>query len=219
MARRKNPEAGDLARAAILEAAERHCAERGLRPSSVRAIATAANVNSAMLGYYFGPKETLLREVVSAAAGKICTWRLAALEKLRERHGDLIPTAETIRIYAEPFLLENHPLAETVKIYLRVVGEAMAEPDDGLSEYMHGEFLESHLRFSAEIGRSTPGTQPEKIASRFHMMVGAMVALCAGREWAGSAPLFSQPVTAGGPDEALAQFSQEWAQIFALPSS
>ncbi|ATE65813.1 TetR/AcrR family transcriptional regulator [Rhizorhabdus dicambivorans] len=218
MAKRKKPEAGDLARAAILKAAEKHCAERGLRPSSVRAIATAANVNSAMLGYYFGPKETLLREVVSTAAQKICAWRLAALEKSLARHGGLIPTAETIRIYAEPFLLENHPLAKTVKIYLRVVGEAMAEPDEGFSRYMHGEFLDSHLRFCAEIARSTPSIPADRIAYRYHMMVGAMVALCAGREWAGSGPLFSQPVATGGADEALIQFSQEWAQIFALSS-
>lgn len=218
MAKRKRREAGEQARAVILEAAERRCAERGLRPSSVRAIATAAKVNSAMLGYYFGPKETLLRELVSVTAQKICAWRLAALEKAHLEHGDIIPTVEAIRIYAELFLLENHPLAETVRVYLRVVGQAMAEPDDGLSGYMHEHFLDNHLRFIAEIGRSTPEIPSDKIASRFQMMVGAMVALCAGREWAGSVPIFSQLIPVAGPDDTLVQFSQEWARIFSLPS-
>ena len=40
----------------ILDAAMDYCAEYGLEPISVRAIAKHAKVNSALLGYYFGYK-------------------------------------------------------------------------------------------------------------------------------------------------------------------
>lgn len=218
MTKRKKSESAEVARAAILEAAERHFAQHGLGMSSVRAIASAAQVNSAMLGYYFGPKEALIRELVSAASQKICAWRISALEELHAQHGDVIPTVETIRVYAEPFLVESHALAETVKIYLRVVGQAMSEPENRLSDHVHEQFVDSHQRFAAEIARSIPDLSASLISSRYCMMVGAMVAISAGREWAPGTALFSRSIHSGSTSEMLSRFSEEWSRIFSLPA-
>lgn len=55
------------ARDTILEAAETCFAERGYAATSVRQIAELAGVNPAMIHYYFGNKEALLRTVLEEA--------------------------------------------------------------------------------------------------------------------------------------------------------
>ncbi len=53
----------------ILEAAEQLFFEKGFEGTSVRDIATKANVNLAMISYYFGSKEKLFIALVEARAG------------------------------------------------------------------------------------------------------------------------------------------------------
>lgn len=48
----------------ILQVSEKLFAERGFEGTSVRDIATAANINVAMISYYFGSKEKLLEAMV-----------------------------------------------------------------------------------------------------------------------------------------------------------
>lgn len=55
------------ARNTILEAAEHCFSERGYAATSVRQIAEAAGANPAMIHYYFGNKEALLRTVLEEA--------------------------------------------------------------------------------------------------------------------------------------------------------
>src|SRR5579875_3123489 len=62
-ARDMRSEAEVGARDRLLKAAERLFAERGFDGVSVREIATAAEVNSASVAYYFRSKEGLLSEV------------------------------------------------------------------------------------------------------------------------------------------------------------
>lgn len=53
----------------ILDAAEELFSERGFEGTSVRDIAARANVNLAMISYYFGSKEKLLTALVEYRAG------------------------------------------------------------------------------------------------------------------------------------------------------
>ncbi|HQG39237.1 MAG TPA: helix-turn-helix domain-containing protein, partial [Chitinophagales bacterium] len=48
----------------ILDAAERLFAEQGFEAVSVREISKAADINIAMVSYYFGSKEKLYEEVI-----------------------------------------------------------------------------------------------------------------------------------------------------------
>lgn len=220
MAKQKDSTSGTDARAAILEAAQRHWAEHGLGPSSVRAIANAAGVNSALLRYYFGPKEALLRELASSIAQTMCAWRLSALEELRRQSGGgAIPLVDIVRVYVEPLLMDEHPLEEVVKVYLRCVGQMLSEPKDRLAEYMHSQFLEAHRNFIAELAQSAPHVEAETIAFRFQMMRGALVPLCSSREAGGSAPFLEDaPFNAAPASHVVDRFCREWGRIFALPS-
>jgi TetR/AcrR family transcriptional regulator len=67
------PDAPD-SRTAILDAAERLFSVRGFAATTIKQIAAAADVNSALLYYYFADKETLYREVL----GRLLTGLIAA---------------------------------------------------------------------------------------------------------------------------------------------
>jgi AcrR family transcriptional regulator len=214
---KKDPTSGTDARAAILRAAQRHWAEHGLGPSSVRAIAKAAGVNSALLRYYFGPKEALFRELASSVARTMCTWRLSALEKLRQQHGGAIPLADIVRAYVELLLIDDHPLAEIAKVYLRCVGQTLSEPQDHLAEYMHSQFLDAHRSFIAEFARSAPHVGTETIAFRFQMMRASVLPFCSTRESGSSAPLLvDAPFNAAPASDVIHRFCEEWGRIFSL---
>ena len=58
----------DRRRAEIVESVTKHLLERGLRSSGIRALAKSADTSDRMLMYYFGTKENLITEVVTAAA-------------------------------------------------------------------------------------------------------------------------------------------------------
>src|SRR3982750_722648 len=65
-------------RAHILTVAEQLIAEKGFDGTSVRDIAQLANVNLAMISYYFGSKEKLLEALIEDRAG----YMLGILEEL-----------------------------------------------------------------------------------------------------------------------------------------
>lgn len=75
------------ARARILEAAESLFAARGFTGAAVRDIAAAAQVNPAMIHYYFGNKESLYRAILESAAAKVRSLLIetAASDSTRER--------------------------------------------------------------------------------------------------------------------------------------
>lgn len=61
---------GDDRRAAILDATVRVLARDGLNETTTRKIAREANVNQAMIGYYFGGKDELLYAVLEEMIGR-----------------------------------------------------------------------------------------------------------------------------------------------------
>lgn len=63
----------------ILEAAEKLFASRGFHATSVRDIAHEADVNIAMISYYFGSKEKLIEAIFLK---RIITWKLTLTETL-----------------------------------------------------------------------------------------------------------------------------------------
>lgn len=63
--------AGGAARERLIEAAASHFSRQGFAASSLRAIAREAEVTPAMVAYYFGDKEGLLRAVLETALERL----------------------------------------------------------------------------------------------------------------------------------------------------
>lgn len=80
-------------RAQILSVAEQLFADQGFDGTSVRDIAQAANVNLAMISYYFGSKEKLLVALIEDRAG----YTLGILEELN-RDQSLTPWGKIDRL-------------------------------------------------------------------------------------------------------------------------
>jgi len=87
----------------ILEAAQKHFAERGFDATSVREITAEAGCNVAAVNYHFGGKENLYLESFRAMLGSLRDQRLAMLDELMRR--DPAPTLEEfLATFAEGFL-------------------------------------------------------------------------------------------------------------------
>jgi TetR/AcrR family transcriptional regulator len=96
--RPKSRQATGDTRAAILKAARRVFAQRGLDGASIRDVAETAKVNTAMIYYYFKDKEDLYRSVISDSFSP-----LAAIWDDKIFKGDA-PVKEKIRKYVESYI-------------------------------------------------------------------------------------------------------------------
>lgn len=87
----------------ILDAAARLFADSDSSGASLRAIARAAGVNSALIHYHFGSREGLFEAVLLRALGPIQARRRAQIDRLREAPAP--PSAEDLaRLFVSPLV-------------------------------------------------------------------------------------------------------------------
>lgn len=100
------PDATPEARERILDAAERAFSEHGLAGARVAAIAAAADVNKAMLYYYFGSKDGLYEAVLTRMGDRLVAMAEAALGDRR------LPPAERLFAFLDGYrdLLASSPI-------------------------------------------------------------------------------------------------------------
>jgi len=89
-------------REALLQAARDYFSSRGFQRASLRAIASRAKVNPAMVHYYFGNKEGLFIAMLSETVGPL----INELESLNERDAGREALRGFLRQYAETLLKE-----------------------------------------------------------------------------------------------------------------
>src|SRR5687768_12570872 len=89
---------------AILDAAETLFARQGFTATTVKQIATEANVNSALLYYYYQNKETLYRAMLQRILGQLLAKGTDAIERA-STHADRIRAF----VRAQVALLAEHP--------------------------------------------------------------------------------------------------------------
>ncbi len=164
---------GDESRQKILRAAEKIFAEKGLAGASVRAITSAAGVNHALIGYYFGSKVALYQEVLERASKLIGGPKLEKLAVLRAHYGDSpIPLRELIDAYIRSFF-DDYGNAESLAItWLRFYGRCFSELDD---EVRHATNLSSSpIRsvFLDELQLTLPGHSNRELVYRLGGMIG-----------------------------------------------
>jgi TetR/AcrR family transcriptional regulator len=100
---RPRQEARALAvREALLQAARDYFSSRGFQKASLRAIASRAKVNPAMVHYYFGNKEGLFITMLSETVGPL----INELESLNERDAGPDALRGFLRHYARTLLKE-----------------------------------------------------------------------------------------------------------------
>ena len=106
-------------RAAILDAAERAFANLGYGGASIRAIARDAEVNQAMVHYYYQNKDQLFSAVVARRSGEINERRNRALDSLFD---NTVPTLEAlVEALLRPTIELGHDLERGGDAYARLI--------------------------------------------------------------------------------------------------
>lgn len=88
----------------ILNAAEELFAIQGFHGVSIRDIARAANVNSALIHYYFGNKAALFETVFNRRAEVINQERLDLLNSYEKREGERVTVEGALAAFMNPLL-------------------------------------------------------------------------------------------------------------------
>lgn len=161
-----------VTREKILDAAERLFVEKGYAATSLRAIATLAEVNLAATNYHFGSKKGLFASVFHRCVQPINEQRLLLINDLEESERQL-----TARSVLECFFA---PLAAAMEKNHQVpalIGRIYAEPESLTKPIMEQEFGEVAARYQLAIAGVFPDVPADELRWRFHFMIGSMIHL------------------------------------------
>lgn len=154
-------------RAAILEAAERLCGERGLEAVSVREIASVAKVNLASINYYFGSRQNLLLTIFGVRIAEIDGEREAMLAPLLENPKPKL--RDILRAMLTPLARWRVPGSSrhaALQFLCRALTTAdvdmRAQIDTGVSKFRH---------VIPALQRALPHLSFEDLCWRFHFMM------------------------------------------------
>jgi len=165
----------DDSREKILRAAERIFAENGLAGASVRTITSAAGVNHALIGYYFGSKVALYEEVLERASELIARPKLEMLAQLREKYAEKpIPTRELVDAYIRSFF-DGYGQPDSIpKTWLRFYGRCFSEHNDEVCQTtMHsGDIVRG--AYIEEFTRTLPRLSKRDIVYRLGSLIGVI---------------------------------------------
>jgi TetR/AcrR family transcriptional regulator, regulator of cefoperazone and chloramphenicol sensitivity len=176
-------------REALLRAAERLFAERGVfRTTTKEIVGAAAQGNNSALSYHFGSREGLLRAIIDRHEVAIDEERGRLLEEV----GEGASTRQLAGVLIRPFA---RPLADrSGRDFLRIV----AQLSDAFPAWSH-ELEERYLRRTLELllgraGRLPVAVRQERLISLMPLLTSAMADRAArieqGRELAMDEPTF-----------------------------
>lgn len=153
----------------ILDKAELLFAEQGYAGTTLRQVADAADVTSAMTAYYFKNKENLFRQVFLRRGLDIAKQRMVKLGTLSQAN------ACTIESLVRAFLEPSSELRKTVqgRAFLRLHARLHMEPEP-LSFALRREVYDESTRAYVEAFTKLLPDQPQqKIYQKMSLLVGA----------------------------------------------
>ena len=162
----------DRKRDAILDIAEKLFSEAGYAATSFRDIASAANVNPALISYYYGTKRVLY-EAVFKRRGKELTerWRVL-LDALEARPNRPPSVDEILRAFFTPqFEIKNS--GPGGKAFIRLQTRVHAEPEESAFSLRREVYDQMGKRFVAALERALPNINAADVNWRFIFIIGA----------------------------------------------
>jgi AcrR family transcriptional regulator len=167
----------DGTRDRILKTAERLFAERGFNGVSVRALAGAAKVNIASIGYHFHSKEGLLAEVYRRHCEPLIEERLRGLAAAASLAG-AARVAAIIEAFVRPALQQVDAEAGATFIRLRAV--LSGENSELLEKLVADNFDQSSSAFIDALCDCLPHLSRTDVCWRFHFLLGSVYYTAAG---------------------------------------
>jgi len=125
-ARRAQSERREEATNTILDAAEKLFALHGRDGVTLKAIATGANVDTALIHYYFGDKDRVFRAVFARRSGEVNAARIAAMDAYEAQVGTDMTIEGVLDIFLRPIYEMVIDKGEGWVYFAAIVGHANA---------------------------------------------------------------------------------------------
>jgi len=170
--KKKAVAAKESSREKLIKSAERLFAERGFDGVSVRDIANNANVNSALVGYYFRGKEGLLAEVYMRHCEPLKRERARRLREYGATGADL-SLEQVLDAFIRPSL-EASQGSEEGRSFSRLRAILSAESSLLLEQLVAQNFDETTKSFVNALCKCLPHLTREDVFWRFHFLLGAI---------------------------------------------
>jgi len=159
----------------ILDAAEKLFADNGFAATSMRALTAEADVNLAAVHYHFGSKEALIEAVFARRLGPLNRERLDRLAELEEAAGEDPPQLERIvEAFVGPALRMAHKSNPGGRVFMRLMGHTISQPDPRVREMFTEQFREVFERFVPVVQRCLPELEQDELIWRVFFMIGSM---------------------------------------------
>jgi AcrR family transcriptional regulator len=194
--------------------ARRLFAERGVDGVSVREIAEAAGQkNHGAVGYYFGSKDALVRELVADGARLIDERRNAWLDRI-EAGGGPQSVLEVVEAFVYPSVgLEPEGREDSYTRFIVMLGMTHRQT---FMEALEGRWNSGYLRCLEHLRKLMPPMSPAAKNQRFVFLGGYLGAVLAAREAALTDP--SRPHPTWSSDQTLAHLVQTAAALLLAPA-
>jgi AcrR family transcriptional regulator len=162
----------ESSREKLVRSAEHLFAQRGFDGVSVRDIANKAQVNSALIGYYFRGKEGLLAEVYTRHCQVLKAERVSLLSKYC-KNGRKPSLEEVLDAFIQPSLEATRD-RNGKRNFPRLRAILSAENSSLLEQLVAQNFDESTKVFVDELCRCLPHVSRDEIFWRFHFLLGTI---------------------------------------------
>lgn len=162
------PEGRTANREEILDKAEKGFAERGYAAARLRDIAHAANVTQAMVNYYFGSKQELLKEVYLRRGQQLANERMELLDRLKSKRS--FKVNDILRAY----LIPAFRLRATAggRAFLRLQARLHAELDNFAFELRREAYDRPVRQYTKLLMQLVPKLTEEAVYLRFAQLIG-----------------------------------------------
>src|ERR1700712_595257 len=174
--RSKSADDGDT-RTRLIDAATFLFSTRGIDGVSTRDITSHASANSAAIGYHFGSKENLVREVFNSLAAPMNRTRL---DQLTEYEASVSPGAEldvekVARCLIAPSLHSASDPDHDAHALSRLLLLARALPGPWVTNILAEQYDEVFNRFVNAFSRALPALDRTTVCWRYDFLVGSML--------------------------------------------
>lgn len=165
---------GDATRAALIAAAERLFAERGIEGVSLREIGAAAGKrNSNVTQYHFGDRDSLVRAIVQSRARSLNERRLAILTEVGDAPEGL--ARALVEPLADHLAGDDHYLGFLFQLLVASGGRLPFAPD------LDAESTSSFRRVARQLREALPGVDEQVVRARVELAVDFVVMALASR--------------------------------------
>jgi AcrR family transcriptional regulator len=160
----------------ILDHAERLFADKGVRATSIRELAHAAEVNIASVNYHFGSKDGLAKQVIErrlVPLNQVRQERLKMILSVAEEEGRRPEIEDLLRALIEP-TFEFSACLSNSQSFLELISMATNGTDSQLKEIIDQQFELLFQLIDTATQRALPQLPPQELRCRLYFAMGAL---------------------------------------------